>query len=259
LNDPIVNVRPSSPAASRQPAITVSIVSHGHADLLGPLLAQLCQAERGAVGRVVVTHNLPARPLTPPTGGWPFRFTEIFNASPKGFGANHNRAFEQADTPLFCVLNPDVSLSDGGIWAQMAARACEADAGCVFPTLLNEDGSRQDNVREVVTPWALFRRRVLRRPQRGMDWASAAFWVVPSAVYRQLGGFDERFFMYCEDVDFCLRLQLQGYRLIPVPARAQHLAHRGSHRHWRHLAWHVRSLIRLWTGAPLREYLQRKT
>lgn len=238
--------------------MTVSVVSHGHGELVAQLVAQLCAGQGSQVGHVVVTHNLPDRPLVPPLNGWPFRFTEIFNASPAGFGANHNRAFERADTSLFCVLNPDVSLPDAGIWAQLAACASQVGAGCVFPTLLNADGTRQDNAREVLTPWALFRRRVLRRPERRVDWVSAAFWVVPCAVYQRLGGFDERFFMYCEDVDFCLRLQLQGWRLIPVPAHAQHLAHRGSHRHWRHLAWHVRSLLRLWMGAPLREYLRHK-
>jgi GT2 family glycosyltransferase len=90
-----------------------------------------------------------------------------------------------------------------------------------------------------------------------VDWASAAFWVVPSTVYSKLGGFDENFFMYCEDVDFCLRMQLRGWRLVQVPVRARHLAHRGSHRQWRYLGWHIRSLLRLWAGQPLRQYLRR--
>lgn len=234
----------------------MSIVSHGHGDLLAPLVAQLCAG--GQIEHLVITHNLPAAALARPAEGWPFRFTEIFNALPAGFGANHNRAFERADTALFCVLNPDVSLDDPKVWAELAACAGQAGAGCVFPTLLNADGTRQDNVRAAVTPWALFRRRVLGRPEQRVDWASAAFWVVPSAIYRELGGFDERFFMYCEDVDFCLRLQLKGWRLVQAPTQAWHLAHRSSHRQWRHLFWHIRSLLRLWMGAPLRQYLLRR-
>lgn len=235
--------------------ITISLVSHGHDAWLPGLLQQLADTGAGTIAHVVVTHNLPGARQVEAEKRWPFRLTQLNNGTPAGFGANHNRAFERADTELFCVLNPDVSLPEAGVWKMLAAEASRPGVGCAFPTLLNADGTVQDNARAVVTPWALFRRRILKRRDHGVDWVSAAFWVVPSAAYRQLGGFDERYYMYCEDVDFCLRLQIAGFRLVQVPVHAVHHAQRGSHHRWRHLGWHVQSLLRLWSGSVLRTYL----
>lgn len=194
-----------------------------------------------------------------PAEGWPFRLTELFNPEPIGFGANHNRAFRHCGTTFFCVLNPDIELRDGSVWARMLKGLEQPGAGCAYPLLYNPDGSRQENERELVTPAALVRRHLLRRPQRRVDWVSGAFWVVPAAVWRALGGFDERFFMYCEDVDFCLRLQLAGWRLARVDVGATHAASWGSRNPGRHMGWHMRSLLRLWTGPAIRRYQERLT
>lgn len=239
--------------------LTVSVVSHGHDAWLPALLAQLAATGKGRIAHVIVTHNQPPQPQVAASfaRAWPFELTEIANREPAGFGANHNRAFEQARSPFFCVLNPDINLVEPDIWADLQRRAAEPGAGCAYPELLNPDGTVQDNARSVPTPWALFQRRVLGRRDAQVDWASAAFWVVPSEVYRRLGGFDEHYFMYCEDADFCLRLQLSGWRLVRSTARAVHDAQRSSHRQWQHLGWHLRSLLRLWTGAALRQYRRR--
>lgn len=237
------------------PPLTVSIVSHGHSAWLERLLPELARTHAGMIAEVVVTHNLPSAPLA--TQEWPFRLTQRHNPAPLGFGANHNRALLHAPTPLLCVLNPDMTLPDSNIWHALVDAANAPDAGCAFPLLLNTDGSPQDNRRTVPTPCNLVRRRLLRQREYRVDWASAAFWVVPAQVYAKLGGFDERYFMYCEDVDFCLRVQLLGHRLITVPAHAMHHAQRSSHRDWRHLRWHLASLLRLWCSAALHRYLAR--
>ena len=155
--------------------------------------------------RVVLTHNLVAVPL--PSEGLPFELVQLHNRGPLGFGANHNQAFAHADTPFFAVLNPDMRLRDPALWPQMLSAARQPGIGAVTATLLNPDGSVQDNQRALVTPWSLFRRRVLRQPEQRVDWFSASFLLMPAAVYRAVAGFDERYHMYCEDVDLCLRLQ----------------------------------------------------
>lgn len=240
------------PVHPTSPPITVSVVSHGHDAWLPPLLQDLAAVSSGLLCRVVVTHNLPAAPLA--LGGLPFEVIEIHNPRPLGFGANHNQAFAHVASPFFCVLNPDMRLGDPALWPQMLAAASLPAAGAVTATLLNADGSVQDNQRALVTPWSLFLRRVLRRQERGADWYSAALLMMPSSAYRAVGGFDERFHMYCEDVDLCLRLQLAGLRLTRVPGTAQHHAQRDSLRRWRALAWHVHSLLRLWCSVAFWRY-----
>jgi GT2 family glycosyltransferase len=255
LTHPIVS---ACSTASGEQAVTISIVSHGHGDWVERLLAQLCTLHGGHIQHVVLTHNLPSEPVATPTGGWPFRFTELFNTDPAGFGANHNRAFSHCSSGFFCVLNPDVELSDGSVWARLLECLQRPAVGCAYPLLLNPDGSPQENERELVTPLALLRRHLLKRPQRRVDWVSAAFWLVRTSAWRSLGGFDERYYMYCEDVDFCLRLQLAGWQLARAEVAAGHNASWASRRLGPHLAWHLRSIARLWATPHFRRFLGRK-
>ena len=249
-------MHPSSGLApDAAPRLTVSVVSHGHDAVLPGLLAQLARNGAGVVGHVIVTHNLPAVPVRPDPA-WPFELSEVFNAAPLGFGANHNRAFGQCSTGQFAILNPDIEAMDAGLWSALAGAAQQPGVGCAYPRLLNPDGSVQ-NEREAVTPVALLRRHVLKAPQRRTDWVSGALWVVPAAVWRALGGFDERYFMYCEDTDFCLRLQLAGWQLARVEPTARHAAAWASRTPGRAMVWHLRSLLRLWTRPVLWRYLAR--
>ncbi len=241
-------------AAPAAPRVTVSVVSHDHREMVQSLLGQLCKMHGGFIDHCIVTHNLASPPVQPPAGGWPFRLTELFNDEPLGFGANHNRAFAQCSSEFFCVLNPDVELATPHTWAALIEQAELPGTGVAYPALLNADGTRQDNERETVTPKALLARHLLNRRWRRVDWVSAAFWLVPAEVYRALGGFDEGFFMYCEDTDFCLRVRLAGLELRRAEVAVVHHAMRHSRRPGRHLAWHVRSLLRLWTSPVLRRY-----
>jgi len=137
-------------------------------------------------------------------------------------------------------------LEDPQLWPSLLDAASREGVGAVAPTLLNEDGTPQDQQRALVTPWSLFLRRVLHRPERRVDWYSAAFLMFPTELYAALGGFDERYHMYCEDVDLCLRLQLAGHHLVRATGQATHLAQRDSLRQWRPALWHWQSFWRLW-------------
>lgn len=249
-------IAPLPAPEQRGPAtVTVSIVSHEHDQLIAKLMAQLRVFNGGLIAHVVLTHNLRAEPVPTPANGWPFKLTQVFNETPAGFGANHNRAFELCRTNFFCVLNPDIELSDASVWPRLLQCMSDPKVGCAYPSLLNADGSQQENEREVVTPFALVRRHLLKSPQRRADWASAAFWLVPARVWRSLGGFDEGYYMYCEDVDFCLRLQMAGWKLARAETTAIHDAGWSSRQIGTYLAWHLSSLIRLWLQPTLRRYL----
>ena len=242
-----------TPAQGR---LSVSVVSHGHDAWLPALLGQLAQDGGSVVAQVIVTHNLPPVGAVLGAGPWPFELVEVVNDRPAGFGANHNSAFRRARAEVFCVLNPDLRFDDASLWPRLAAAALRPGIGCAYPRLLNPDGRLQDSEREAVTPWALVRRRAFGLRDRSVDWVSAALWAAPSAVYRAIGGFDERYFMYCEDVDFCLRVQLAGYALCRVDAQAEHEAQRASHRRPQHFIWHLKGLWRLWTTPVLWRYLR---
>ncbi|MFC7207179.1 glycosyl transferase [Comamonas endophytica] len=230
--------------------LVVSIVSHGHAQHVAGLLRQLADCCGASVSRVVLTLNIPEPDLllAPPPGGWPFALQLVRNAAPLGFGANHNRALAGAPERFVCVLNPDVQLlpGEGDAMAALCRAAAGAGAGIAYPVQVDAAGVEQDSRRELTTPLSLLRRRLLRGKPRRCDWVNAACVVLPTAVWHAVAGFDERFFMYCEDVDLSLRVQLRGWRLVPAPVRIVHAGQCASSRQWLHFKWHVQSLWRLW-------------
>ena len=239
-------------SAPSSDAVVVSVVSHGHGPTVQPLLYALAagvQVAASSVRRVVLTLNIPEPEPLPPPGGWPFVLQIAHNSQPLGFGANHNRALAAADEPFVCVLNPDVGLIGGDPFAALVQAAAAPGAGCAYPVQVDAQGQVQDSQRELPTPQALWRRRALGRREVRVDWVNAACLVLPQPVWQTVGGFDESYFMYCEDVDLCLRLRWAGWSLVRVPVQVVHAGQRASSRRWSHLRWHVRSLLRLW-GSP---------
>jgi len=224
----------------------VSVVSHGHGAAVRALLADLARGSAGVVTRVVLTLNAPGEPdPVDADAPWPFALRVRRNAWAQGFGANHNRALQGADEAFVCVLNPDVRLP-AEPFVGLTRLAGAPGVGAAYPLQLDDDGRGQDSERALPTPLALWRRRMLGRGGACVDWVNAACLVLPLPVWRRMGGFDERYFMYCEDVDLCLRLRLAGLRLVRAPVSVVHAGRRASRRSAVHLAWHVRSLLRLW-------------
>lgn len=238
--------------SSPSPSLVVSVVSHGHGPLAQALLHDLARLSAATVARVVLTQNLPEALPEAPSAGWPFVLQVISNQVPAGFGANHNQALANAPEPFVCVLNPDVTLPAQDPLAALVRASALPGAGCAYPVQLDGHGKVQDSERELPTPLALWRRHVLQKKEERVDWVNAACLVLPSAVWQSLGGFDERYFMYCEDVDLCLRLHQARWALVPVPVEVEHAGQRASHRRWNHLRWHVTSLLRLWRSPAYR-------
>jgi len=236
-----------------QPPITVSIVSHGQLALVLPLLDQLDRFSRTSTAKVVLTINIPEPDLLEGRE-WGFAIERIENASPKGFGANHNQAFERCDTPWFLVLNPDIRF-DGDVLAPLVAQAAP-DAGLLTPRILEPDKSTPEQHRAIITPLEILTRRKPGYVRPAVpDWIPGLFMLFRSDAYRQIGGFDERFFMYGEDFDICARTQLAGWKLqVGEDLLARHDAQRASRSSKKHLYWHVTSLLKVWSSAVFWRY-----
>jgi len=76
----------------------------------------------------------------------------------------------------------------------------------------------------------------------------------PRSVFSLLQGFDERYFLYYEDVDICARLNLAGFPVAVLPeCTVVHHAQRSSHRSLRYLRWHISSMMRFFMSPVYRE------
>lgn len=247
--------------------LSVSIVSHRHGELVLSALIALSESLQDVQFPVHVwlTLNLPEPDLIVllEKHVWSFKLTTIFNAKPMGFGANHNQAFEKMrandSSEWFVVMNPDVFwMANSGIeWSRFIDHDWPSDVGLLCPHQIGPDGGAQDYARQLLTPWGLLA-RVMRKAVglkptgvaesvEEADWVNGACMVWRSAAYAELGGFDERYFMYCEDVDVCLRLRLTNWRIQDAGMTVLHDARRQTGRSARHLIWHLASMLRLWS------------
>jgi GT2 family glycosyltransferase len=237
-------------------AVTISVVSHGQRALVGSLLSDLARLQPPCVSKLILTLNVP-EPAPAELERLPFESLVLRNERPRGFAANHNRAFLRCTTPWFAVLNPDLRLT--GDFLSALLRAKRPEDALLSPRVLESDGSVADASRRLLTPRQLLRRALgQREPVHGgeADWFAGMCLLVRADAYAAAGGFDERFYMYLEDADLCLRLKLAGWRIRQVEdATVIHAAQRASRRSPRHLQWHIASLAKHWLSAPFWRYL----
>lgn len=162
----------------------------------------------------------------------------IENRDNVGFGAANNQAFEYSHSPLLFLLNPDTELTPGAIDTLIGTIRFNPQTGAVGPRLNNTDGSLQHSVwRNPPTPWSIIVTslglwRLIPRRFRGSlllggHWSHdqrrsvpllfGAAILVRREVVQQVGGFDERFHMYGEDHEWCIRIARAGWQLIFEP------------------------------------------
>lgn len=155
----------------------------------------------------------------------------------RGFSANCNAGAHEARGRILLLLNPDTRVRPEAIDTLVAFLDAHPAVAVVGPRLVYPDGSVQPSARRfpqfvttvvrrtplrMVFPHSAAERRHLmlddqRDDARTVDWLLGACLAVPAEVYRQLGGMDERYRLYCEDIDLCWRTWAAGYQVAIDP------------------------------------------
>lgn len=161
--------------------------------------------------------------------------TLVRNEANVGFGAAVNRALRLARSETVLLMNPDCLLREDTLGPLEAELAAHPECAVVGPRVVNDDGSLQGSVRgdptlltglfgrtSLLTRWfprsAIARRNVQTlagRSERSFtaDWISGACLLARRDRLASINGFDERFFLYWEDADLCLRLRQAGWTI----------------------------------------------
>ena len=146
-----------------------------------------------------------------------------------GYGRAMNRGVAVAPHSEFLLLsNPDIEVHHGALSALERHLDDHPDVALVGPTILDAEGNTYPSIRvfpnvflaglhALCAPWwpnNPFTRRY-RQPRRDghIDWVSGACVLVRREAFQRVGGFDERYFMFAEDMDLCWRLQRSGYEI----------------------------------------------
>ena len=167
----------------------------------------------------------------------------IRNTTNLGFATACNIGAKASQADLLFFLNPDCRLEPNTIAELITALDSAPDIGMVGGLLLNPDGSEQaGGRRSVPTPWRSFTRafglsKLLPRYFKdfnlhqhplptaplAVEAISGACMLMKKSTFEQLGGWDEAYFLHCEDLDLCMRYRGAGYRILFVPsARLTH-------------------------------------
>lgn len=236
----------------RATELSISVVSHAQIGLINNLLRDIEELCRDLSLELILTLNLSETlPFCLDSFSYPIRV--VHNATPKGFGANHNQAFTYATGKYFCVMNPDIRLINNP-FSMLLACLKDPSVGVVAPLVLGASGEIEDSARRFPSPLKILCKVFggCKGSDYGLtevpiypDWVGGMFMLFPREIFERLSGFDQRYFLYYEDVDICARLRLLGYEVaLCSQASVIHNAQRSSHRSFRYMRWHLRSMAR---------------
>jgi N-acetylglucosaminyl-diphospho-decaprenol L-rhamnosyltransferase len=245
----------------------------------GPaLLACVASLRAAGVREVVVADNASTDGSCPALAGADPATRLLATGANLGYGGGANRGVAATTGDLVLVCNPDVVVEHGAVAALTAALRADAGLALVGPRLSDPAGKVYPSHRRfpgmvdsvghafvgMVWPGNPFTRRYRmldddRARAAAVDWVSGACFLARRSAWEELGGFDEAYFMYAEDVDLCWRAHRAGWRVGFEPAAR--VAHRQGvstdQVPYRMIVRHHRSLLRFFrrSAPPGRRWL----
>lgn len=240
----------------------ISIISHGHEELLinNPELIVLANID--FIELIIKDNKSNFRLKSYCESN---RIHYISTIKEDGFGKNNNIVFDYAvdaglsDLDWFLIVNPDVIIDEVQITKLMSILLNTQEKFFTINLFQNDEMNLFDNsVRRFPSIKNIFKifsssqftehyDKHLLPDFSSVEWASGAFLVIKPSLYRQVGGFDEKYFMYFEDVDLCYRIYKEtGFNLLFL--KDVHAVHKGAFRNRnifsRHFLWYISSMFR---------------
>jgi N-acetylglucosaminyl-diphospho-decaprenol L-rhamnosyltransferase len=255
------------------------VVTYQSSEVLESFLGSL-KSSTVAPDSVIVVDNSPTA-LALPSTPWLGSVELIHRPDNPGYGTAANLGIEKlsADCDWIVVCNPDVLVGQSTLEILLKEGRANAAAGSLGPSIWNDDGSLYPSARAIprlgvgighgllgivwpTNPWTkAYRGQYRSRQNRETGWLSGAFLFLRAQALTTVGGFDENYFMFFEDVDLGWRLSQAGYQNVYVPsAKATHSGgYSTQQNHRKMIAAHHQSAVRfvakLYPGplwAPLR-------
>lgn len=240
--------------------VAAIVVSHGHPRELEESLPAL----RSQVDELVVIANVP--------GSVPDGVEALHNVRPLGYGANVNLGVSRTTAELVVAANPDAVAAGDAVATLRAFMVARPRCGIAGPRMVFPDGTWQPSRRRFPTVGGTIVRRTPLRlivPQRRhfhldeqppespveADWMLGGFLMLRREMLDSLGGFDERFRLYGEDIDLAYRAMQAGWERWYVPQAVVRHEHQAvTDKRWltRRTLWHWAGIARFVRKHPER-------
>jgi len=151
----------------------------------------------------------------------------IQNERNLGFGKAVNLGAEKAEGSYLFLLNPDARLVDGKLRDALEISRRNEKIAVIGPRIINKEGQTQEWICGFETSFldlirnnlgASRSRKIWNRPKKiFVHWVSGVAMIIDKKIFKDLGGFDEKFFMYFEDLDLCKRIKNCGKKILYFP------------------------------------------
>lgn len=225
--------------------LSIIIVSWNVRDLLRACLTSIAETAGGLRVETIVVDSA-SHDGTPHMLATDFpAVTLLAQTANVGFARGNNLGLQAARGDYLLLLNPDTELRPGALQTLIGYLAAQPTVGLVGPQLFNSDGSHQSSRRRFPTlatalsestwlqpyaPAGVLRHYYVQDSAddavRDVDWVTGACMLTTRAVVARVGGFDEGYYMYSEELDWCRRIKAVGYRVVYLP-QAHVLHHAG--------------------------------
>ncbi|MCD9544465.1 glycosyltransferase family 2 protein [Photobacterium carnosum] len=241
-------------------AIFIAVISHGHENLIRKIN---CLEKLSDDFNIIIKSNIP---------GEDFSFLSCYrnvhhidNNFNLGFGSNNNYIFNYCisnlnmkDDDLFYVVNPDVYIEKSELYKLESLMIVNKMKFAAINLFKDKDFCIYDNsvrkfptIKQFIFSFvglgndSIIDKSAINKAQN-VDWAAGYFLAFTAEHYKKLKGFNELYFMYCEDIDICYRSYMQGCKIIYYPeVKALHYAKHANRKLFsKHLYWHICSVLR---------------
>lgn len=217
--------------------VSVIVTHYQTPQILEKCLSSLLAATRGLKAEILLSDSATSPTLA---AAIKKRFPSVIlltHQTNVGYGRLVNDGLARATGEFLVILNADIIVPEAALKTWLLFMAKHSEIGVAGPKLVNLDGSVQHSCFRFYTPLTILARRTAfgktaygrrllarflmydyeRRVPREVDWLMGSALGISRAAYEKVGGFDPRFFMYFEDVDWCRRCWLAGYRVVFNP------------------------------------------
>lgn len=269
--------------------LAVVVVNYNAGEYLARCVASVVAASAGLALDLLVVDNASRDGSAPAAAARTPQVRLIENPTNRGLSAGWNQGARAVDAPWILFLNPDAEIWQGDLGAFVKAGEARPDVAVLGPVIRNPDGTIYESGRvfpgvvqalghAFLGPFApgnpftrAYRQTSWNRTtEREVDWVSFAAMLIRRSAFEAVGGFDEAFWLYGEELDLCTRLRDAGWKVLATPelevvhvggistgrSRQTHLMHsQGVYRYYRkHRAtgWRRASLPLAWAALRVR-------
>lgn len=244
--------------------LSVITVSYNVKDHLRECIRSVCRAAEGMSWEYLIVDNASSDGSADMIANEFSALQLIRNNENRGFGAANNQALQQARGEYILLLNPDMRVQQDTLRRMYAFMKQHPDIGIASCRLVDENGAMLREVRRFPDVWSQF--LVLTKldklfpgslkryhyaqldleKQQDVDQVRGSFFMISHACMQQVGLFDETFFVWFEEVDYCKRAHELGWRVVYTPV-AQAVDYKGQSfkrvsrikKRW----WYLKSLL----------------